>query len=47
MESHDEERLMYNNLNYGNQSGDYDVQNLNISLENESGGSFLFHYSWT
>lgn len=33
MESHDEERLMYNNLLYGNQSADYNVQDLNTSLE--------------
>jgi len=32
MESHDEERLMYKNLQYGNSSGDYDITNLNIAL---------------
>ena len=42
MESHDEERLMYNNLNYGNQSGDYDIQNLNISLERMSQAAAFF-----
>ncbi|MDD3558448.1 MAG: alpha-amylase family glycosyl hydrolase [Melioribacteraceae bacterium] len=32
MESHDEERLMYKNLQYGNSSGNYDIQELNIAL---------------
>ncbi|MEN9347412.1 MAG: hypothetical protein RLZZ77_923 [Bacteroidota bacterium] len=31
-ESHDEERLMYKNLNFGNSNGSYDVQNLNTAL---------------
>ncbi len=31
-ESHDEERLMYRNLQYGNSSGSYDVTNLNTAL---------------
>ena len=31
-ESHDEERLMYRNLQYGNSSGGYDVTNLNTAL---------------
>jgi hypothetical protein len=33
MESHDEERLMYKNLKYGNGSGSYSVKNLNTSLD--------------
>ncbi len=32
MESHDEERLMYKNLTYGNSSGDYSIKNLAIAL---------------
>ncbi len=32
MESHDEERLMYKNLQYGNSSGSYDITDLNIAL---------------
>ncbi len=31
-ESHDEERLMYKNLQFGNSSGGYDVQDLNTAL---------------
>lgn len=33
MESHDEERIMYRNLNYGRSSGDYDIKELNTGLE--------------
>lgn len=32
MESHDEERLMYKNLQFGNSSGSYDITDLNIAL---------------
>ena len=32
MESHDEERLMFKNLKYGNSSGSYSVKNLNTAL---------------
>lgn len=32
MESHDEERLMYKNLQYGNSSGSYNIKNMNIAL---------------
>ena len=35
-ESHDEERLMYKNLQYGNSSGGYDVTNLNTALQRMS-----------
>ena len=33
MESHDEERLMYKNLQYGNSLGDYSVKELSTALE--------------
>jgi glycosidase len=33
MESHDEERLMYKNLTWGNSSGSYNIKTLNIALE--------------
>ena len=33
MESHDEERMMYKNLMFGNASGSYDVKNLSIALQ--------------
>jgi len=33
MESHDEERLMYKNLQYGNSSGSYNVKDLNTALQ--------------
>ena len=32
MESHDEERIMYRNLNFGNSSGSYNVKDLNTAL---------------
>ena len=32
-ESHDEERMMYKNLQFGNSSGDYDVQELPTALD--------------
>jgi len=32
MESHDEERLMYKNLQYGNSSGSYNIKDLNTAL---------------
>lgn len=32
MESHDEERLMFKNLTYGNSSGDYNIKSLNVAL---------------
>lgn len=35
-ESHDEERLMYKNLNFGNSSGDYNTRNLATALERMS-----------
>ncbi len=33
MESHDEERMMYKNLNFGNVSGSYNIKNLNTALK--------------
>ncbi len=33
MESHDEERMMYKNLQYGNSSGNYSVKNLSTALD--------------
>jgi hypothetical protein len=43
MESHDEERLMYKNLSYGNSSGSYNIQDLNTALAREElAGVFFF-----
>jgi len=43
MESHDEERLMYKNIQYGNSSGSYNVKDLNTALKRvEMCGAFLF-----
>ncbi|MCI4670408.1 MAG: alpha-amylase family glycosyl hydrolase [Bacteroidia bacterium] len=43
MESHDEERLMYKNLNFGNSSGSYNTRDLFTALErNEMAGAFFF-----
>jgi len=33
MESHDEERLMFKNLQFGNSSGNYDIQNFPIAIQ--------------
>ncbi len=33
MESHDEERMMYKNISYGNSSGSYDITNTNTALK--------------
>jgi hypothetical protein len=35
MESHDEERLMYKNLQYGNGSGQYQIKELNTALKRQ------------
>ncbi len=41
MESHDEERLMYKNLNYGNLNGSYSTKDLNTGLKrNEMAAAF-------
>ncbi|HEX3075135.1 MAG TPA: alpha-amylase family glycosyl hydrolase, partial [Ignavibacteriales bacterium] len=43
MESHDEERLMYKNLQYGNSAGSYNIKNLNIALgRNKLAAAFFF-----
>ncbi len=43
MESHDEERLMYKNLQFGNSSGSYDVTTLSTALDRmELAGAFYF-----
>jgi len=43
MESHDEERLMFKNLQFGNSSGSYNIKNLNTALEREElAGAFYF-----
>lgn len=35
MESHDEERIMYNNLQYGNASGSYNIKDVNTALQRQ------------
>ncbi|WP_127133010.1 alpha-amylase family glycosyl hydrolase [Pseudoflavitalea rhizosphaerae] len=41
MESHDEERLMYKNINYGRTNGAYNIKDLNTALKrNELGAAF-------
>ncbi len=43
MESHDEERLMYKNLNYGNSLGTYNVKNIETALQRmKTVGAFFF-----
>lgn len=43
MESHDEERMMYRNLNYGNESSDYSIKDLNTALKRiELSAAFFF-----
>jgi len=43
MESHDEERLMYKNLNNGNSAGSYNIHNLSTALKRmELVGAFFF-----
>ncbi len=43
MESHDEERLMYKNIQFGNSNADYSVKNLTTALERVSlAGAFYF-----
>ncbi len=43
MESHDEERLMYKNEQYGNSSGTYDIKNIPTALKRmEMAGAFFF-----
>lgn len=42
MESHDEERLMYKNLQFGNSSGGYNVKTLATALERQAAAAALF-----
>lgn len=43
MESHDEERLMYKNIQFGNNNGSYNVKDLNTALSREElAGNFFF-----
>ncbi|GEO09694.1 alpha-amylase family glycosyl hydrolase [Segetibacter aerophilus] len=42
MESHDEERLMFKNLSFGNSSGAYNVKNLATALERQAAAAALF-----
>ncbi len=43
MESHDEERLMYKALQYGNSTASYDVKDLNTSLQRSKGLATFFY----
>jgi 1,4-alpha-glucan branching enzyme len=43
MESHDEERLMYKNLAFGNSSGSYSVKTLKTSIERIKAASMMFY----
>ncbi len=43
MESHDEERLMYKNINFGNSSSTYDITELNTALERIELASAFFY----
>jgi glycosidase len=42
MESHDEERLMYNCLNSGNSSGDYSIKDFSVALDRIALNSVFF-----
>ncbi len=42
MESHDEERLMYNNLNWGNENGNYSTKNPTTALERMAQAAAFF-----
>ncbi|MEA2043344.1 MAG: alpha-amylase family glycosyl hydrolase [Bacteroidota bacterium] len=42
MESHDEERMMFRNLNFGNSSGSYDIQELSTALDRAELASVFF-----
>jgi 1,4-alpha-glucan branching enzyme len=43
MESHDEERLMYKNLQFGNAAGSYSVKNLNTALSRMKAAAACFY----
>ncbi len=43
MESHDEERLMYKNLQYGNSSGDYNIKHFSTAIQRiKEAAAFFF-----
>jgi hypothetical protein len=43
MESHDEERLMFKNLTYGNSSGNYNIKDIRVALNRmKLAGAFFF-----
>jgi 1,4-alpha-glucan branching enzyme len=42
MESHDEERLMFRNLNCGNLAGTYNVRSLNVALARQAAAAAVF-----
>jgi 1,4-alpha-glucan branching enzyme len=42
MESHDEERQMYRNLEYGNSSGGYNVKSLEVALKRSAAAAAFF-----
>jgi len=42
MESHDEERLMYKNLQFGNSNGSYNVKNVDVALQRNAMAAILF-----
>lgn len=43
MESHDEERLMYKNINFGNSSGNYNIRDTVVGLARQELASALFY----
>ena len=43
IESHDEERMMFKNLSFGNSSGDYDVTDLSTALDRVELSNALFY----
>jgi len=43
MESHDEERIMYKNLTFGNSSGSYSVKDPVVALRRTEGAALLFY----
>ena len=43
MESHDEERMMFKNLQFGNSKGDYSIKNLGTALNRVKAAATLFY----
>lgn len=43
MESHDEERLMYKNITYGNSSGTYNIKDINTGLKRMEQAATFFY----